>query len=319
MLEYIRRNSPREATPERDLAFCRSLLRRGSRSFYAASLALPSRVREPATAVYAFCRVLDDVVDRPGATAAVVRALEERLARAYAGRPEEHPVDRAFSAVVLARGVPRPLFDAMLEGFAWDLAGRRYATYDALLGYCARVAATVGACMTVLMDRRSPEVVARACDLGVAMQLTNVARDVGEDARNGRLYLPLEWMEEARVDVDRFIMSPTPTRGVREVVMRLLRSAEPLYARSEEGIGALPADCRPAIRGARLVYAAIGDEVRKNAHDAVTRRAVVGPLDKARLFARALRPLPGEERGGPVRPPLESTRALVDAVVGEDV
>lgn len=273
-------------------------------------------MREPATVVHAFRRALADVVDRPGATAGALRALEERVSGAFAGRPEEHPVDRAFSAVVLEHQLPRALFDAMLEGFAWDLAGRRYATYEALLAHSARVGATLGACMAVLMDRRQGDVVARACDLGVAMQLTTVARDVGEDARKGRLYLPLEWMEEARVDVDRFVMSPAPTRGVREVVLRLLRAAAPLYTRAEAGIAALPGDCRPAVRAARLLHAAIGDELQRGSLDSVTRRAVVRPLDQARLLARALRPLPAEIDPPREQPPLEATRTLVDAVVG---
>jgi phytoene synthase len=277
---------------------------------------LPARVREPATAVYAFRSVLADVVDRPGATATALRALEERVAAAFDGRPEEHPVDRAFSAVVVEQQVPRALFDAMLEGFGWDLAGRRYATYEALLAHAARTAATVAACMAILMDRRQRDVVARACDLGVAMQLTSVARDVGDDARRGRLYLPLEWMEEARVDVDRFVMSPAPTRGVRDVVLRLLRAADPLYTRAEVGIAALPADCRPAVRAARLLHAALGDELQRGSYDAVTRRAEVRPLDQARLVARALRPLPGEGHVSLDRPPLEAARPLVDAVVG---
>lgn len=275
---------------------------------------LPARVREPAMAMVAFRSILADVVDRPGATVAALRALEGRVAAAFDGHPEEHPVDRAFSAVVLEQHLPRALFEALLEGFGWDLAGRRYATYDALLAHAARAGATIAAGMAVLMDRRQRDVVARACDLGVAMQLTTVARDVGDDARSGRLYLPLEWMEEARVDVDRFVMSPAPTRGVREVVLRLLRAADPLYARAESGIDALPADCRPAVRAARLLHAALGNELQRTSHDSITRRAEVRPLDKARLIARALRPLPGEVDPSPARPPLEATRALVDAV-----
>ncbi len=101
-----------------------------------------------------------------------------------------------------------PCLDALLEGFAWDAAGRRYDTLDDLLDYAARVAGAVGAMMAVLMGVRDPALLARACDLGVAMQLTNIARDVGEDARAGRLYLPLAWLREAGIDPDAFLADP---------------------------------------------------------------------------------------------------------------
>ena len=98
--------------------------------------------------------------------------------------------------------IPRALPEALLEGFAWDAAGRRYETLDEVEHYAARVAGCVGAMMTLVMGRRDPAILARACDLGVAMQLTNICRDVGEDARAGRLYLPLAWLRDNGIDPD---------------------------------------------------------------------------------------------------------------------
>src|SRR5687767_13098188 len=167
-------------TPSPDLLACREIIRRGSRSFFLASRLLPPRVRWPAYALYGFCRVADDEVDEGGGGGmARVEALSRRLDRAYAGAPREHPVDRALAATVREHGLPRAAFDAMLEGFTWDVENRSYESFDALSAYCVRVAATVGVLMTVLMGRRDRATLARACDLGVAMQLTNVARDVG--------------------------------------------------------------------------------------------------------------------------------------------
>ncbi|MFO0671957.1 MAG: squalene/phytoene synthase family protein [Polyangiaceae bacterium] len=151
---------------------------------------LPTRVRDAATVIYAFCRIADDAVDSDPTSLDTVRALRERLVRVYEGRPDAHAVDRALSRVVRKERVPMPLLEALLEGFVWDLEARRYETLDEVHAYAARVAGTVGAIMTVLMGPREANVVARACDLGVAMQLTNIARDVGEDAARGRLYLP---------------------------------------------------------------------------------------------------------------------------------
>ena len=187
---------------EADLAHCRAAIRHGSRSFYAASLLLPSRVRDPALALYAFCRHADDTIDaaedKVPATTGRVEALRARLDRAYAERPRNDPIERAFAAMVTDHALPRALPEALLEGFAWDEAGRRYQTLSDLRSYAARVAASVGAMMSVLMGARDRDALARACDLGVAMQLTNVARDVGEDAAAGRIYLPLTWLREVR-------------------------------------------------------------------------------------------------------------------------
>ena len=150
------------------------------------------------------------------------------------------------------------------------------------------MAGTVGLMMTLVMGRREPDVLARACDLGVAMQLTNIARDVGEDARRGRLYLPGEWLDAAGVDRDAFLAHPTPTRAIRAVTARLLDEASRLYATSDAGIAQLPRDCRTAIRAARLVYSAIGESIRRADFDSVTRRAVVPLRRKLWLVFRAL-------------------------------
>jgi phytoene synthase len=270
-----------------DLAACRAAIRTGSRSFHAASRLLPARVRDPALALYAFCRLADDAVDEGADKAAAVLTLGERLDRVYAGRPFDAAADRAFAAVVAGFAMPRALPEALLEGFAWDATGRRYATFAELLDYAARVAAAVGAMMCVLMRVRDADTLARACDLGLAMQLTNIARDVGEDARAGRLYLPLDWFAEAQLDPSGFLARPAPLPAVRAMTARLLAEARRLYRRSAAGIARLPADCRPGIHAARLVYAAIGAEVARAGHDSVTRRARTGRLRKLGLLAAA--------------------------------
>jgi len=188
--------------------------------------------------------------------------------------------------------MPRALPDALLEGLAWDAEERRCDTISDLFAYSARVASAVGAMMTVLMGVRDPDALARACDLGVAMQLTNIARDVGEDAREGRLYLPLEWLDEMGVDQDAFISNPKPTEEIRLLTKRLIMEARRLYFRSEPGLSALPLGCRPGIWAARLIYAGIGQEVAR-IHSAAS---VVMP-QSAGLYA----------------PPLPEVKFLVDA------
>jgi phytoene synthase len=270
-----------------DLEACRAAIRHGSKSFHAASRLLPARVRDPALALYAFCRLADDAVDLNAEKPAAVLSLADRLDRAYAGRPVDSPADRVFSAMVAAHDMPRALPEALLEGFAWDAVGRRYATLSELRAYSARVAAAVGAMMTVLMGVREADALARACDLGVAMQLTNVARDVGEDAAEGRLYLPLDWLAEAGIEPAAFLARPAPSPALAAVVRRLLAEARRLYFRAEAGVAALPPAARPAIFAARLIYAEIGERVRAADYDSVTGRAVTSPGRKLALAAEA--------------------------------
>jgi phytoene synthase len=160
---------------------------------------------------------------------------------------------------------------------------------------------------------RDPRTLARACDLGVAMQLTNIARDVGEDARNGRLYLPREWLRAEGLDPDEWLRSPRWTPAFGTVVTRLLQEADGLYARAETGIGGLPLVCRPGISAARHIYHAIGNEIASNGFDSVNRRARVSGARKLRLMLRALADM---ARPGTVgaEPALSEAQFLVDAV-----
>ena len=271
-----------------DLAHCRDAIRTGSRSFYAASRLLPAHVRDPALALYAFCRLADDAVDLTEDKAGAVVSLGTRMDMAYAGTPRDAAADRAFAAMVRDTDMPRALPDALLEGFAWDAEERRYDTLSELHGYSARVAAAVGAMMCVLMGVRGRDALSRACDLGLAMQLTNIARDVGEDARAGRIYLPLDWFAQAGTDPDAFLRNPQPLPEVREMTARLLREADRLYARATTGVRELPASARPGILAARHIYAAIGARLRAQGHDSVTQRATTGTARKLGLLSLAI-------------------------------
>jgi phytoene synthase len=306
-----------------DLKACRTLMRGGSKSFFVASLALPRRVRAPATALYAFCRVADDAIDTSAEPARALDQLRARLDAIYAGRPGAEVADRALAQVVDDKRLPRALLDALLEGFAWDAEGRRYETLDALHAYGARVAGTVGAMMALVMETRDACALARACELGVAMQLTNIARDVGEDARHGRLYLPLAWMREAGLDPEAWLEAPVFDARLGMVVARLLAEAEHLYARAECGVAGLPRDCRPAIQAARLVYAEIGHALEASGLDSVRRRVVVGHGRKLALLLRSCSALwvaPGHPiAAGGASEPLPAVRFLVEAAASQEL
>jgi phytoene synthase len=126
----------------------------------------------------------------------------------FNGHPQPHLEDNALALVVDQYQLPRAMLEALIEGFEWDAHGKTYETIEAVHQYGARVAGSVGAMMCWIMGPRHATALARACELGVAMQLTNIARDVGEDARNGRLYLPHVWMREAGIDPDAWLAAP---------------------------------------------------------------------------------------------------------------
>ena len=296
---------PSGALPGRDdgVSEEEALMRGGSKSFFAASRLLPASIRAAAVDLYAFCRVTDDAVDNSGASPRVMAELHERLDAIYAvalplspdewHTPDEasqkfsdelralpHIADRAFARVVRAHRLPKKIPLALLEGFQWDAQGRRYETIDEVYDYSARVAGTVGAMMALVMGVREARPMARACELGVAMQLINIARDVGEDARMGRLYLPRQWMREEGIDPDRWLANPSFGPALGRVVARLLKAADSLYRRAEEGVGFLPRRCRPAILAARHIYADIGRVITNADYNSFDHRAVVSGRTK---------------------------------------
>lgn len=270
-----------------DWASAHALLWDGSRTFMSASLLLPDRVRQAAVGLYAFCRTADDAVDNGGDAASAIAALKVRVEDIFAGKPQS-AADRTFADVVTRYSIPRAYPDALIEGFEWDAVGRRYETIEEVTAYAMRVAGVVGAMMAMVMGVQDEPRVARACDLGVAMQLTNIARDVGEDARNGRLYLPLEWMRNAGIDASDWLKAPCFDHRLAQVIERLLHTADGLYCRSESGLRALPTNCRTGMFAARYLYAHIGEEVRRLGYDSVGQRAVVHPAAKGRLLCKAI-------------------------------
>lgn len=295
------------------MAACRSLLKTGSRSFHAASRLLPYHCRDAATALYAFCRLADDAVDDSGAPHLALEMLHGRLDALYARAPEDYAADRALASVVVRHGLPRGLLDALLEGFAWDAAEREYETLSEVLDYAARVAGSVGVMMAVIMGIRDASVLARAADMGVAMQLTNISRDVGEDASNGRLYLPAAWLREVGIDPSGFVRAPHHSAGLATVTQRLLTVADTLYRRADAGLTRLPVRCRPGMYAARLLYSAIGNEVQRLDYDSVNQRAVVPARRKLWHLCR-LSGLPLLDAAAVSAPVLRENRFLVEAV-----
>ncbi len=285
--------TPEFATPA-DLALCRQMIRHGSKSFHLASLLLPNSYRQHSRALYGFCRMADDLVDHAETPQTAVEQLAIRLDLIYAGTPSDNPTDRAFADVVSLYAIPRAVPDALIEGFAWDAGGRHYKTMSDVTSYGVRVAGTVGVMMSLLMGQRSPSALARAIDLGVAMQFSNIARDIEEDDRMGRVYVPQEWITESKANA----------------ASRLVLEAETIYKRAASGITLLPRSCRASINAARLLYREIGLSAAAKNHKG---RAVVPLLRKLILVAKAIAQTPWLPKPY-FEPCLSEGQFLLDAV-----
>lgn len=265
----------------------------GSQSFAAAAKLMPAGIREDTVMLYAWCRHADDVVDGQelGSTPQAGGDPADRLARLKADTMEalhgSGPVSAPFAAL---RAVARrhdfpdrwPL--DLIDGFAMDVQGRDYRTLNDTLDYSYHVAGVVGVMMARVMGVRDQAVLDRACDLGLAFQLTNIARDVIDDARIGRLYLPGDWLEEAGASVEGNIPSPQ----LYGVILRLLDAAEPYYASAFAGLPALPARCAWSIAAAARIYRAIGTRIRRGGPEAYRQRIGTSGAAKAGLAVLAL-------------------------------
>jgi phytoene synthase len=242
----------------------------GSRSFAAAARLFKPAMRRDATLLYAWCRHCDDVTDGqhlghgrhdPADAEAVARLKADSLA-ACIGEPRDVLPFRALAEVATRHDLPIDVVTDHLTGFERDVEGWRPATLDDLLEYCYFVAGAVGILMARIMGVTDRTTLARASDLGLAFQLTNIARDTVEDARADRCYLPTFWLQEAGLAAEE-IGRPEAAGRAYPLVRRLIETAEPYYASARIGENALPARAAWAIATARSVYRDIGLKVRR--------------------------------------------------------
>jgi 15-cis-phytoene synthase len=271
---------------------CQAILEQHGKSFALASRLLPARMREDAAAVYAFCRRADDAIDDAPVAALVGRELgrlESELASIYAGASQAEPVLAEFQRVVFSRTIPIEYPLELLRGLRMDVEGKRYTTFAELRLYCHRVAGSVGLMMCHVLGLRDPRALVPAAQLGIAMQLTNVCRDVLEDWRRERLYLPLELLGSAGSRLlPRGDFPPLDARAtLGRAVQRLLADAERHYLAADRGIVDLGFRPALAVRVARLVYSAIGARIADRGHDVLAPRASVPRPLKLWLVMRA--------------------------------
>jgi phytoene synthase len=183
--------------------YCRKLTERSKSNFYYAFLFLPPRKREALEAVYAYCRLVDDVVDEDAPVEKKLQGIERwrrELDAVYGGAEPTHPVSEKLRQAIAYYPIRREDMEAVIDGCAMDIEIRRYQTWDELRTYCYRVASAVGLMCIEIFGYSSPKAREYAVDLGIALQLTNIMRDVAEDARRGRIYLPAEELRDFGVE-----------------------------------------------------------------------------------------------------------------------
>ena len=276
----------------RAVTTCIAVTREHSRTFYLGSRLFPARQRRAVSVVYAACRAGDDAVDEaPGAEEAARRldAWRGSIDRAYAGVPRPNgPVETALAWVLEGWDVPYDAFDELHRGLAFDLAGAHVPDEDTLLTYCRNVAGVVGLMIIPIAGYDGGDGTRqRAVELGQAMQLTNILRDVGEDLGRGRCYLPATWLERFGVsvaDLYRGDISP----GYEALVAALAERAHGLYRSAWEGIPRLHGTAPAAVGVAALSYEGILHKLEQNRWDNLTRRAHLRSVERLALIPRAV-------------------------------
>lgn len=270
------------------VASAHEAIQRGSKSFRAASRLFDLVTRERAWLLYCWCRHCDDVADGQiygfgGGVRGNISVLRGRTRRAVEGRPTEEVAFQALAQLISECPLPACFLEDHLAGFALDEMGWRPATEADLIRYCYHVAGAVGCMMAVLMGVRADdtETLERAADLGIAFQLSNIARDVREDFDNGRCYLPKEWLAELGVETEA-LFEPQNQIALIEMVDRLVQAVAVYEESARKGVAQLPFRSRVAVLTAMRIYGAIGRRVARLGSTAWDRRVVIS---KARKLA----------------------------------
>lgn len=298
---------------DRDAQVCQRIVREHARTFHLASIFLPRHKRRAAFALYAFCRVADDIVDRADqarvngqdADPAVVAALaahERKLQNALAGTPCD-PVFRELDRVMQAFGVPVAVLKELLDGVAMDLEPVRYDTWADLSRYCEGVAASVGEMCTYVFGVQGDAEVRTAAlryarTLGLAMQLTNILRDVGEDAQRGRCYLPVQDLAAVGLTLDDILQRRITADDPRwqRFMTQQVAFARSLYDAAMPGIPLLSPDAQRCALACAVGYAGILGALERIGYDSLTQRARLGTTERLGVLLKVWQTRPTTSR-----------------------
>lgn len=278
------------ASLEQSYAHCRAVAKKRARNFYYSFVLLPPEKKNAMCAIYAFMRYCDDLSDEAGATRTAMNRWREALTDALAGRPDANPTWPAFLDSVERYAIPHEYFYEMIEGVASDLEPRSIGTFEELYRYCYRVASVVGLTTIHIFGFASPEARGSALPLaekcGIAFQLTNILRDVREDAGLGRVYLPAE-------DLARFGVAEDDLKAGRrtEQFGRLMEfeteRARSYYRESAPLLNLIQAQSRPSLWALIAIYSKLLDHVAESQYDVLIRRISLSSAEKTWIVLRA--------------------------------
>jgi phytoene synthase len=261
----------------------------GTTYFWGAAL-LPRRQRRHVYAVYALCRLADDIVDEPGQAGGAgdigvrLAAFVDSFRTALVERTSDDPVLAAVVHTVISCGIEQECFDRFFGAMAMDLTTTSYETWEDLLGYMEGSAAVIGEMMLPVLEPTSPAATAPARALGLAFQLTNFLRDIDEDLDRGRVYVPQSELREFGVDLSTRRASPE----LKAFLAYQIERNRALYTYADEGITLLPPRSARCVGTARVLYAQILDRIEGQRYDVFSRRARVPTWRKAATAARIL-------------------------------
>lgn len=268
--------------------YCQQKTRESGSSFTLSFMFLPKEKRDAMTALYAFCREVDDVVDECTDYQIAQTKLawwKQEIHRLFHETPQ-HPVTKALHPVVNSFGLQEAHFIEIIDGMQMDTQYNRYADFEQLALYCYRVASVVGLLSAQIFGYSNPATLEYAHDLGMAFQLTNIIRDVGEDARRGRIYIPLDELERAGVTEEELLNSK-PSAQMQALLLKQIERAELFY---DKALNQLPkADIKPQLPGLIMaeIYRALLQEIKPEPNLVLTHKIMLPPFRKLKLAVTA--------------------------------
>jgi phytoene synthase len=270
-------------TLENAYVYCRQISKTHAKTFYLASLFLPNKQQNPIFAIYALLRTVDDVVDMAEEKLAqdlitreeISRMLEgwkSKLQACYAGKVDNDPIMMAWHDTLKSHSIPIELPLDLMDGVAMDIEFKPFETFDELYVYCYKVAAVVGLMTSEIFGYSNKKALKHAIDLGIAMQLTNILRDVGEDVDRGRIYLPLEDLRRFNYSSEELMQKKINENFIKLMKFQIDR-ARNYYRSSEKGIPMLEKRSRFGVAVSSVNYGNILTAIEKNQYDVFSKRA----------------------------------------------
>lgn len=272
---------------DQSYAHCRAVAKQRARNFYYSFVLLPHNKKNAMCAVYAFMRYCDDLSDEPGATRSAIDRWREALKEALAGRPDGNPMWPAFLDSVQRYDIPYDYFHEMIEGVASDIEPRAVETFDELYRYCYRVASVVGLTTIHIFGFSSADALPLAEKCGIAFQLTNILRDIREDAALGRIYLPAEDLTKFGVPADD-LKNSRRTDAFGHLMDFETARARCYYRESAPLVALVEPDSRSSLRALIAIYSRLLDHVAASPYDVLTRRISLSAAEKVWIVLRAL-------------------------------